>query len=85
MTVWISVLRSDLRRLITLYSCNRNITLKMAGLQAETGRCKYHNENKHQWNYVHSVRSSHTLMHVTRNVLLQCVSTSTRTRHTSLS
>jgi len=31
--------------LSTLYSGNRNVTLKMAGLPAETCRWKYHNKN----------------------------------------
>jgi hypothetical protein len=31
--------------MITMYSCNRNVTLKMAGLLTETCRWKYHNKN----------------------------------------
>jgi len=42
---WILILWSNLARLITLYSCKRNVTLKMAGLLAETCRWKYHNKN----------------------------------------
>jgi ABC-type polysaccharide transport system permease subunit len=41
----ISILWSNLTRFTTLYSCNRNITLKMSGLRAETCRWKYHNRN----------------------------------------
>jgi len=33
-----------LTHLITVYSCNRNVTLKMAGTPAEKCRCKYHNK-----------------------------------------
>jgi len=36
---------SNLTYLITLYSCNRNVTLEMDGLPAETCRWKYHNKN----------------------------------------
>ena len=35
----------NLTRLIALYSFNRNVTLKMAGLSAETYRWKYPNKN----------------------------------------
>jgi len=41
----ISIFWSNLTRLTTLYSCNRNITLKISGLRAETCRWKYHNRN----------------------------------------
>lgn len=43
--IWISILWSNLSHLIALYSCNRNVTLKMAGLPAETCTWKYHNES----------------------------------------
>jgi len=35
---------NNLTHLLTLYSCNRNVTLKMAGLQAETRRILYQNK-----------------------------------------
>ena len=36
---------SNLRHLITLYSCSRNVTLKMAGLPPETCRWRHYNKN----------------------------------------
>jgi len=42
-SVWWNV--SNLTHSITLHSCNRNITLKTAGLPVETCRWKYHNRS----------------------------------------
>ena len=88
MITWISVLWSNLTRLITLHSCNRNVLWRWQDYRPKhVGEKKYHNGNKHQRNYVHPVRSSqtlHKLTHERRNIL-KCVPTSTRTRHMSLS
>jgi len=36
---------NNLTHLLTLYSCDRSVTLKMAGLLAETCRWKYRNKS----------------------------------------
>ena len=41
--IWILILWSNLTLLITLYSCKKNVTLKMAGLLTEISRWKYNN------------------------------------------
>ena len=43
--IWISIWWSNLTLSVTPYPCNRNITLKMAKLLAETCRWKYHYTN----------------------------------------
>jgi len=45
---------NNLTHLITLYSCNRNVTLKTVGLPAEYVR-EYITIKIHQWNKVHFV------------------------------
>jgi hypothetical protein len=62
--IWISLLWSNLAHLITLYSCNRNVTLKMAGIPAEKCRCKYHNKitpvelGAFCWSLIHFIQIS---------------------------
>jgi len=68
MTTCISISWNNLTSLIRLFASNTNVTLKMAGLKAETCRWKYQNENIHQWNYMHSVRSSHTLQNLMHEI-----------------
>jgi hypothetical protein len=58
--IWIPILWSNFIHFIALYSYNRNVTLKMAGLSAEKCRWNYHNKI-HQRNWVHFVGSWCTL------------------------